>query len=121
LEATIQESNGKTVGFITDAFGNTLATTPLWNQVNWTAMRFGAFGPVDGFLPPSVSGSITLADASLYRSKPMDPTWQYCFGTRYLTSHGNWTSFDSIGFDGRGQPRAWLMPPVCKAWVQTSF
>jgi RHS repeat-associated protein len=98
LESTIRESDGQTVAFITDAFGNTLGTSPLWNQVNWTAMRFGSFGPVESFQPLSLSPSVSVSDASLHRGKIMDPTGLYCYGARFVTAHGVLISPDPMGF-----------------------
>jgi RHS repeat-associated protein len=98
LEATVRESDGFTTGLVSDLFGNTLATTTGWNQVNWTSMRVSGFGPVEGYQVPVLSSSVNLAEATLWRGKRIDPTGYYHFGVRYQDPiAGRWLSPDPVG------------------------
>jgi len=98
LEATVRESDGFTTGLVSDIFGNTLATTTGWNQVNWTSMRVSGFGPVEGYQVPVFSPSVSLAEATLWRGKRIDPTGYYHFGVRYQDPiAGRWLSPDPVG------------------------
>jgi RHS repeat-associated protein len=100
LEATVREADDQTTAVVADYFGNTLATATTANQVNWTGMRFGGFGPVQGYQPPVLSPSTTLAEATLWRGRRIDPTGYYWFGARYYEpTSGRWLSADPLGHD----------------------
>jgi RHS repeat-associated protein len=97
LEATIRESDGQTTGIISDSLGNSIAT--VFNaQVRWAATQVASYGPVLGYQPPVLSPNVSLAEATIWRGKRIDPTGLYYFGARhYDPTAGRFLSPDPFG------------------------
>ena len=136
LEATIRERDGYSVGVISDGLGNCVGTV-VNGQFRPATTVLSSYGPLQGFDAPKLSVNVPLAEATLWRSKRIDPTGFYYFGARYLDPvAGKWLSPDPLGHsvslslydycandpvncvdpDGR---QAWQITPV-QAWYDPS-
>lgn len=96
LEATVDEASGSVTPVINDAFGNVVATisgtTVLWNPA-----QASSYGVVTG-TAPMLSGSVSLPQATLWRSHRIDPTGFYYMGARYYEPQsGRFISPDPLG------------------------
>jgi hypothetical protein len=82
LEATILDANGTTTGVINDQFGNGVATVS-GGTVTWNTTRVGAYGPLPGIQPQTLTDVTQLAASTAWRSRRIDPTGFYWLGARY--------------------------------------
>jgi RHS repeat-associated protein len=97
LEATIRESDGLATGLVNDAFGNVLASLTA-DGVVWNPTKVNGYGPLPGFEPLVLSTNVTLAEATVWRSKRIDPTGLYWLGARYYDpADARFLSCDPLG------------------------
>lgn len=96
LEATIREYDGLSFGLINDYFGNAVAT------VSGTATAFGgrvnSYGPLASQPLPLLSAHLSVAQATVWRGKRIDPTGFYYMGARYYDPNSSrFLSPDPLG------------------------
>ncbi len=98
LEATIDEATGTVTPLVNDAFGNVVGTISNGSLV-WNPARVGSYGVLPGSSAPVLDGtSVTLAQATLWRSFRIDPTGLYYMGARYYDPNsGRFLSPDPLG------------------------
>lgn len=82
LEATIRESDGQVAGLVNDAFGNVVAAV-TGEGVVWSPTKVNGYGPLPGFEPLVLTTNVSLAEATVWRGKRIDPTGLYWLGARY--------------------------------------
>lgn len=101
LEATRQEGASQPLPVLQDHFGNVLATiNPQSGSVTWSSTRLSGYGPALGYAAPIFSPSLTLADASVWRGKRIDPSGYYWLGARYYDPvAGRFLSPDPAGHE----------------------
>jgi RHS repeat-associated protein len=97
LEATVRESDGVTTGLLNDYYGNSLATIS-GGAVSWKPTRVNGYGPLFGFEAPTLSLSVPVAEATVWRGQRIDPTGFYNLGARhYDPTAGRFLSVDPLG------------------------
>lgn len=100
LEATVRESDGYVTPILNDSFGNVVATV-YSGQVVWAYPKLTGYGPVAGYSTPVLSPTLPLADATLWRTRRMDPTGFFWLGARYYDANsGRFLSTDPLGHEG---------------------
>jgi RHS repeat-associated protein len=101
LEAVILDADGTTTGVINDQFGNGVATvsgTGSSASVTWNTTRVGAYGPLPGIVPQTLTDVTQLAPATASRSRRIDLTGFYWLGARYYEpTSGRFLSADPMG------------------------
>jgi RHS repeat-associated protein len=86
---------------LSDAYGNVAGTVTNGTTLVWAATQSGAYGPVPGYGPPALSGSVTAAESASWRGKRQDPTGFYNLGARvYDPQGGRFLSPDPLGHAG---------------------
>jgi RHS repeat-associated protein len=98
LEATINESTGTVTPVVSDSFGNVVGTVS-GGTMNWNPARVGSYGVLPGSTAPVLDGAtVTLAQATLWRGRRIDPTGLYYMGARYYDPNsGRFLSADPLG------------------------
>ncbi|MCX6900523.1 MAG: RHS repeat-associated core domain-containing protein [Verrucomicrobia bacterium] len=100
LEAIIKQSDGTVTPLINDAFGNVVASVTNSTSVVWNSTRVGGYGPLPGSSAQWLSTNTTLATATVWRSKRMDPTGYVNMGARYYDPvGGRFLSPDPLGHE----------------------
>ncbi len=100
LEATVRESDLQVTPVVADHFGNVVARVS-GGQVLWSSNHVDGYGPLLGGAMPRISDSVSLAEASVWRGKRMDPTGFYWLGARhYEPVSGRFLSPDPAGHEG---------------------
>ncbi len=85
---------------VADHFGNVVAQVS-GGQVLWSSNHVDGYGPLLGGAMPRISDSVSLAEASVWRGKRMDPTGFYYLGARhYEPTSGRFLSPDPAGHEG---------------------
>lgn len=103
LEAIIDEATGATTGLIHDVFGNTLGSCSSLSspKLLWSSVQVGGYGPLPGNISRSLSENVSLADATVWRGKRIDPTGFYYLGARYYEpKSARFLSADPLGHIG---------------------
>jgi RHS repeat-associated protein len=98
LEATIVDSSKTTKGVINDNFGNGVASV-AGGSVTWFTTRVGGFGPLpDSPAAQPLTDITQVAEATVWRSRRIDPTGFYYLGARYYEpTSGRFLSVDPLG------------------------
>lgn len=97
LEAVIDETSGTVTPLVGDAFGN-LVGTAAGGTMSWNAARVGSYGVLPGSSAPVLDTATSLAQATLWRGKRIDPTGLYYLGARYYEPNsGRFVSPDPLG------------------------
>ncbi|MFA5190415.1 MAG: DUF6531 domain-containing protein [Verrucomicrobiia bacterium] len=100
LEAVINQSDGVVTPVVNDAFGNAVASVTNSTVVVWNPTRVGGYGPLPGSSAQWLSTNTTLAAATVWRGKRMDPTGYYWMGARYYDPvGGRFLSPDPLGHE----------------------
>ncbi|MFA7005195.1 MAG: RHS repeat-associated core domain-containing protein [Verrucomicrobiia bacterium] len=100
LEAVINQTNGVVTPVVNDAFGNAVASVTNSTVVVWNPTRVGGYGPLPGSSAQWLSTNTTLAAATVWRGKRMDPTGYYWQGARYYDPvGGRFLSPDPLGHE----------------------
>ncbi len=100
LEATVRESDLQVTPVVADHFGNVVARVS-GGQTLWSSNRVDGYGPLLGGGMPVLSASTSLAEASVWRGKRIDPTGFYYLGARhYEPTSGRFLSPDPAGHEG---------------------
>jgi RHS repeat-associated protein len=106
LEATYWQPAQQISGTIQDYFGNIPATLDFEHLdiqyddwvVHWSPTPVNSYGPVLGYSPRLFSSGVSLADASVWRGKRIEPTGFYWLGARYYDPvAGRFLSPDPLG------------------------
>lgn len=96
LEATIREYDGYATGLINDYLGNAVAT--VTNGVTRFGGRVSSYGPLPSQPLPLLSPNVSIAEATIWRGKRIDPSGFYWLGTRYYDPNaGRFISPDPSG------------------------
>lgn len=107
LEAIVEQDTHVTTVLINDFFGNVVATNAygVTASAQFLANRYSAYGPLEGYQPPTLSLNTPVASSFGWLGKPIEPTGKYDFGTRqYEPTERRFLSYDTIGFAGGNNP-----------------
>jgi RHS repeat-associated protein len=86
---------------VNDFHGNAVATVPQSGTVQWSSTRVTGYGPAAGYDAPTLSLNTSLAEATIWRSRRIDPTGLYWLGARYYDPmEGRFLSPDPMGHWG---------------------
>ena len=100
LEALVDEASGTSIGVVTDLFGNVAGT--VGGDLSFkSSLRVGAYGPMPGQTPVEAGNLLqSLATATVWQSRRLDPTGFYWMGARYYDPQsGRLLSPDPLGHD----------------------
>jgi RHS repeat-associated protein len=97
LEAST-DADGQTSGILNDYFGNSAAWSPAAGTVTWNDTTVGGYGALPGKAARPLTATTSLADATVWKGKRIDPTGFYYLGARYYEPNsGRFISPDPIG------------------------
>ncbi|HYG35951.1 MAG TPA: RHS repeat-associated core domain-containing protein, partial [Clostridia bacterium] len=82
LEASVRESDNAQTGLLNDHFGHALGTI-IGISLSWNHTRVGGYGPLKGYSAPSLSLSVSPAEAAIWRGLRIDPSGYYWLGARH--------------------------------------
>jgi RHS repeat-associated protein len=97
LEAST-DADGQTSGILNDYFGNSAAWSSAAGTVTWNDTTVGGYGALPGKVARPLTATTSLADATVWKGKRIDPTGFYYLGARYYEPNsGRFISPDPMG------------------------
>jgi RHS repeat-associated protein len=99
LEATVNESAGTLTPVVNDVFGNVVGWVSGTSMV-WNGARVGSYGVLPETVAVPLDGTHGVAEASVWRTRRLDPTGLYWMGARYYEpKSGRFLSADPQGHE----------------------
>lgn len=113
LDGILDQDTGDVTGIVNDFFGNCVGwiDTP-GGALTWNPCRVNGYGAAPLHYQKPFGSGISLAEATLWRSRRIDPTGLFWLGERYYEPHGgrflspdplghaaSWSLYDYAGGD----------------------